>query len=100
MTSEGRARPEMVAEGEPVQFGNGLIAWSPDGRTVAVAGLPGVNLGSIWLARVGAPPVWRRVIELPPGMLLRGMTWSRDGSELIVGVIRLSGDVILAERER
>ena len=100
VTGDGHARPDIVAPGEPTQFGNGLVSWSADGRRVAVAGLPGVYLGSIWIAEIGTPPVWKKVIDLPPGTLMRGMSWSGDGSELIVGVIRLSGDIILAERDR
>ena len=100
VTGGGRERPELVTPADPSQFGNGLLSWSADGRRLAVAGLPGVTTGTIWIVDVGSPPAWRKLIDLPAGVHLRGMTWSRDGRELLVGVMRTVGDIILAERER
>jgi dipeptidyl aminopeptidase/acylaminoacyl peptidase len=100
VTGDGRARTDLVAANEPAVFGNGFLAWAADGRRVAVAGLPGAAAGMIWIADLGTPLTWRKVIDLPPGVHLRGLTWSRDGSELLTGVIRWAGDIILAERTR
>jgi hypothetical protein len=35
---------------------------------------------------------------LPAGVFVRGMTWAHDGSSLIVGRYRWSGDIFMAER--
>jgi eukaryotic-like serine/threonine-protein kinase len=100
VTGDGRDRPDFVSPSEPSQFGNGIVSWSADGKRLAVAGLPGVTTGSIWIAALGAPPTWQKLIDLPAGVHVRGMTWSQDGGELIVGVMRTSGDIVLAERDR
>lgn len=98
VTGGGHPRVDFIAPDEPTAFGNGLLAWSADGRKIAVVSLPGASTGSLWIADVAAPPRWRKILDLPAGVHLRGVTWSQDGSELIVGVIRWSGDIILAER--
>jgi Tol biopolymer transport system component len=84
----------------PQQLGNGLLAWSPDGRRLAAVGLPGSDAGHIWIIEPDGPVPIRRLIELPAGDYLRGITWTRDGSALVVGRIRWAGDVVLAERSR
>jgi Tol biopolymer transport system component len=98
VTGDGRTRPDLVSPGEPALFGNGLLSWAADGKRLAVVGLPGTSTGSVWVATVGVPVSWKKVTDLPAGVHLRGVTWSADGSELIVGVVRWSGDIILAER--
>lgn len=98
VTGDGHPRGDLVASDEPTAFGNGLLGWSADGQKVAVVSLPGAAAGSLWIAELGATPKWRKLVDLQAGVHLRGITWSRDGSELIVGVIRWSGDIVLAER--
>jgi dipeptidyl aminopeptidase/acylaminoacyl peptidase len=84
----------------PQQLGNGLLAWSPDGRRLAAVGLPGSDAGHIWIIEPdGGAPI-RKLIDLPAGDYLRGITWTRDGSALVVGRIRWAGDIVLAERSR
>ena len=79
----------------PVQVGNGSVVWSADGKWLAVVGLPGNRAGYIWLLdpKGGTPP--RRLIELPTGASLRGMTFSRDGSSIIVGFVDWASDIVL-----
>ena len=79
----------------PAAFGNGTMAWSADGRWLAVVGLPGSRAGYIWLIDPsgGAPP--RQLLELPAGASLRGATWSRDGSSLFVGFVDWASDIVL-----
>jgi hypothetical protein len=40
----------------------------------------------------------RKLLDLPAGVFLSGLTWSRDGSSLIVGRIQWAGDIFFAER--
>ncbi len=80
------------------QIGNGFVTWSVDGRRLATAVLPGAFPGSIWIIDPNNPEPYKKLVDLPAGVFLRGMTWARDGSSLIVGRYRWSGDIFLAER--
>jgi hypothetical protein len=73
------------------------VAWSADGRWLAVVGLPGNRAGYIWLIEPGGSTPPRQLIELPAGASLRGLTWSRDGSSLIVGFVSWASDIVLFE---
>ncbi len=79
-------------------FGNGFMSWSPDGRLLAVAGLPGPRAGYIWIFEPGGTQPPRKLPDLRPGVYLRGMAWSSDGSSLIMGYVQWSSDIVLAER--
>ena len=39
-------------------------------------------------------------MNLPQDTSVRGSTWTRDGSSLVIGQVRSTGDIILAERVR
>ena len=82
----------------PDRFGNGLMSWSSDGRKLAVAGLPGARAGYIWIFEPGRTTPPRKLLDLRPGVYLRGMSWSSDGSSIIVGHVQRSSDIVLAER--
>jgi Tol biopolymer transport system component len=88
-------RPD-VPERQP--FGNGFVSWSPDGARVAAVSLPGAFSGSIWIIEPEGGTPFRKLLDLPAGVFLRGLTWSRDGSSLIVGRIQWAGDIFFAER--
>jgi hypothetical protein len=74
------------------------VAWSSDGRRLAVEGLPGGRAGFIWVFEPGGTALPRKLLDLPTGVLLRGMAWNRDGSSLIVGRVQWSSDIVIAER--
>ena len=75
---------------------NGFVSWSPDGRRLAAVSLP---RGIFWIdldRRAGGRDTpFRKLLDLTAGVLLRGMSWSRDGSSLIVGRIQSAGDIFL-----
>jgi len=77
---------------------NGFLAWSPDGKRLAGVALPGAAAGSVWIIEPNSPTPYKKLMDLPAGVFLRGMTWARDGSSIIVGRYRWSGDIFLAER--
>jgi eukaryotic-like serine/threonine-protein kinase len=80
-----------------LQIANGYLAWSPDGKRLAGVSLAGAFPGAIWII----DPVsrtYRKLLDLRPTDLARGVAWSRDGSSLILSVIHRSGDIFLAER--
>ena len=99
----------MTGEGQPVTRGpqdettrlnNGFVRWSPDGKRLAGVGIPGNQRGYLWIVEPQGPVPFRKLIDLPADGYPRGATWSRDGSSLIIGLSRTSGDIILAERVR
>ena len=83
---------------EDVSFSNGMMAWSPDGTRLAIEQQSGLFTGAFWIVEPGNPQPYRKLVDLPAGSRVRGITWSRDGSALVVGRIQRSGDIFLAER--
>ena len=83
---------------ESPRIGNGTIVWSPDGKRIAAAVLPGSGSGSLWMVDPASQRPYRKVLDLPDGVFTRGFTWSTDGKSLILGTYRSSGDIFLAER--
>jgi Tol biopolymer transport system component len=77
---------------------NGFLAWSPDGKRLAAVALPGAATGSLWIVDPNNSVPYKKLMDLPTGVFLRGLTWARDGSSIIVGRYRMSGDIFLAER--
>jgi len=77
-------------------FSNGMAAWSPDGRRLAVLS-QNTNAGtSIWLVDPDAPVPFRTLVELPIGPRIRGITWASDGS-LIAGQHDATSDIVLLD---
>ena len=80
-----------------LQIANGFLAWSPDGKRLASVSLAGAFPGAVWMIDPDTGST-RKLADLGPSDLARGLTWSRDASSLILGLIRRSGDIFLAER--
>jgi Tol biopolymer transport system component len=80
-------------------FGNGFLSWSKDGKRLAAVSLPGAFPGSIWIVEPEGPAPFRKLLDLPSGVFLRGIAWANDGASMIVGRVRSSGDIFLAERQ-
>ena len=80
-----------------LQIANGYLAWSPDGKRLAGVSLAGAFPGAIWIIDPHSR-TYRKLLDLGPTDLARGIAWSRDGSSLILGLIQRSGDIFLAER--
>ncbi|HEX8031945.1 MAG TPA: LpqB family beta-propeller domain-containing protein [Vicinamibacterales bacterium] len=80
------------------QIANGALLWSPDGKRLVAATLPGAGAGALWIIDPASPTPYRKLLDLPTGIFVRGMSWSRDGRSLILGTYRWSGDIFLAER--
>lgn len=76
---------------------NGFIAWSADGRSLAAVIDPGATSGAVWLIDVDRKEPWRKLIDFPPDVRLRGAAWSPDGKSLIVGQIRKTSAIVLFE---
>lgn len=72
--------------------------WAPDGRRLAVTSQSGAGLISIWIVEPDGPTVYRKLIDLPMSSRVRGLSWTRDGSGLIIGKRDLSSDIILLDQ--
>ena len=42
----------------------------------------------MWIVDPASPKPYRKLIDLPAGMLTRGITWSNDGKSLILGTYK------------
>jgi eukaryotic-like serine/threonine-protein kinase len=77
---------------------NGFVVWAPDGKRLAGVALPGAQAGSIWIIDPFSPQPYKKLMDLPAGVFIRGLTWSPDGSSFVVGRYLWSGDIFLAEQ--
>jgi TolB protein len=76
-------------------FSNGLTAWSPDGRRVALLSAQANLPNTIWIFDPEAREPFRQLAELPVTMFARGITWNPDGSSVIVAQQETKSDVVL-----
>jgi Tol biopolymer transport system component len=96
---DGSTPPAQKLDGEGApQIANGAIAWSPDGKRLAAAALPGAGAGTLWTVDPANPEPYQKLLDLPTGVFVRGLAWSHDGRSLVFGRYRWSGDIFLAER--
>ena len=76
---------------------NGFITWSFDGRSLAAIIDPGAATGAVWIVDVDHNDPWKKQIDFPAGVRLRGAAWSPDGMSLVVGQVRRTSDIVLFE---
>jgi Tol biopolymer transport system component len=101
VTPDGTPQTLLAEQAPNISAGvpNGLLAWSPDGRRLAVAA-QNTNLPTmVWLAEPGGAVPFRKLVELPIGARIRGMTWSQDGAAVIVGQYDAIGDIVLLDQQ-
>jgi serine/threonine protein kinase/Tol biopolymer transport system component len=84
----------------PQRLPNGIVAWAPDGRRVAIATVPANSPSVIWIVEPAAAAPFRRLIELQPTVRPRGLTWTRDGARLVMASQESLSDLVLYELER
>ena len=78
-------------------FSNGLTAWSPDGRRVALLAAQSNIRNTIWIFDPDSQDQFRQLAELPVTVSVRGITWSPDGSSVIVGQQETKSDIVLLD---
>jgi Tol biopolymer transport system component len=80
-------------------FANGLAAWSPDGHRLAVieqqANLP----TKVWLVEPNQKQPYTLLMEFPTGPRVRGLTWTPDGSAVIMGKHDWTSDIVLMQQD-
>ena len=79
-------------------FSNGMLAWAPDGRRVAVVEQSANNTTRIWLIHPGQPQLSTRLVELQAARI-RGIAWTADGSAIVYGKHDWTSDIVLMQRE-
>jgi Tol biopolymer transport system component len=75
-------------------FQNGVLAWSPDGKRVAAVSSQANSKTEIWIAEPRAGRL-DRLVELPGGVRVRGITWTPDGSAVIISQLTQLSDLVL-----
>jgi len=81
-------------------FANGILAWSPDGGRLAVVRQQANSSTEIWLVEPNAAQPYTKLVQFPPGPRIRGITWTIDGKEIIVGKHDWTSDIVLLETSR
>jgi len=80
VTTAGRALyPQLPPPPIPPGFANGSLAWSDDGRRLAVVSNDTATATSVWIVNPDAADPYQKLVELVPGARIRGITWTRDG---------------------
>src|SRR6185295_16589802 len=98
VNSSGQSSPKTLPVPPGVNgFANGMAAWSPDGRRLAAFMQQANTSASIWIVEPDASNPYRKLIDLPTGPRLRGITWTPDGSAVIVGKYDTSSDIVLMD---
>lgn len=91
-------------EGEPMftafpsdsaTFNNAVMAWSPDGKRLAALSIVGNGGASLWIAEPEGREPLRKLLDLPTSVLPRGMTWSTDGSGVVIAYQDFASDIVL-----
>ena len=78
-------------------FANGFAAWAPDGRRLAVVRQQANSPAEIWLLELEAAQPYTKLVEFPPGPRIRGITWTADGSGIIIGKHDWTSDIVLLD---
>ena len=81
-------------------FANGMPAWSPDGRRLAVVSQNSNSPATIWIVDPESATPFRKLAQLPVGPRIRGVSWTRDGAALIIGQHDTTSDIVLLDQGR
>ena len=96
---DGReARPRLPAR-PGAGFANGLAAWSPDGRRLAVIEQQTNDKTRVWLVEPGQQQPYALLTEFPPGPRVRGVTWTKDGTAIVIGKHDWISDIVLMRQD-
>jgi Tol biopolymer transport system component len=79
----------------PSNFGNGFLEWSPDGKRVAAVSMVATANAQIWIVDPEAPTPFQKLLELPPGVRIRGISWTADGSSVVFAKQEPFSDIVL-----
>jgi len=97
---DGAGRPQAIPVFQPQNNGNGILAWQPDGRTLAAVGNSGSLPSIASIVEPGNAGFVRKITEFPADTRIRGVTWSHDGTSLVLGRQRRDSDIVLLDLHR
>jgi len=80
-------------------FQNGFLAWSPDGRRVAVASVQAGTNAYLYVADLRSAEIFRLIQKMPVSVRPRGVTWTPDGSNVVIAEQRSDADIVLFDLE-
>ena len=83
-----------------VTFANGLVAFAPDGKRVAAVAMQSNVAAIIWIVDPEARDPYRKLVELPVSVRPRGVTWTPDGSAVIIARQEMPSDIVLFDLDR
>jgi len=90
--------PQFEGLAPTMQPNNGSLAWSPDGRRLALVSVLANAPATVWIVELdGRPP--QRLAALPSGPFLRGATWASDSSAVFVGLYDWMSDIVLFDQK-
>jgi Tol biopolymer transport system component len=75
-----------------------MAAWSHDGRRLAVVSQNSNAAASVWIVDPEATKPFRKLVDLPHGPRIRGVSWTPDSSSLILGQHDTLSDIMLLEQ--
>jgi Tol biopolymer transport system component len=79
--------------------GNGVLAWSPDGKRLAVVNQSGSGAPSVWIVEPDASNPYKKLTEFSGGPRIRGIAWTPDGRSIVVGKHDTSSsDIVVFQR--
>jgi Tol biopolymer transport system component len=78
-------------------FQNGFVAWSPDGRRIAALAIAANTAAEIWIVEPGAANPFRQLLKWPVTIRPRGLTWTPDGSAVVIAKQEAPSDIVLFE---
>jgi Tol biopolymer transport system component len=88
-------RPQFTELPPSLQFGNGFLAWAPDGRRLLALSRPAIAPSEVWIVDPRSTDPYRRIFQTGLGEQIRGATWSADGSTIVIGLERPKSDIVL-----
>ncbi len=96
---DGQGRP--LYSHLPLQsFTNGFLSWSLDGRRLAVAAIPANGAASIWIVEPDGTVPFRKLLDFPLSSWPRGITWTADGSSIIIAKQEPHSGIVLYDVNR
>ena len=85
---------------DTVNFANGSVVWSADGRRLAAFSASANGIAQLWVVEPEGQQPFRKIADLPIGTRPRGMTWTTDNKTIIYGSQESASDIVLYEVQR
>jgi Tol biopolymer transport system component len=96
---DSQKRP-LPVEPPKQSFANGILAWSRDGRRVAAVWSPAYAASSIWIVDPTGHEALRKLADLPITVRPRGITWTPDGSGVVIAEQESISDIVMFDVQR